>query len=340
MVTSTALPVSPPQDRRGSCALWPGGEWIHCSDRVAGTSYNEGAILSENPAEVPVSDADLCAVLAQEMASYSALRSALPPHYPAGIATWGLMQEFDRARKKPGGHWHLTNLPYTLYLANQKKWPKANQLAGSVLATLDRFCSEFSAVPRFQDVLRPLAKGIWKQDDPEFWSVFAHASVTLLLHDKGFEIREFSAPMPGGHKDADILVRSPLALKTSVGLDMFLDIVMKHRPTFRTVEEAREELHRHAESKASSKFSDAMKHGIQAIVIVVCVVSGKQMEVLLQDPNLLSAIDGPTLERPENLHVAYFAMSGARQDGRSSWRLFSRAELAVATPAPLEPPRS
>ena len=272
-----------------------------------------------------IADEALCVALGGILDGYPALRSALPSGYPSGLVTVELMRKFDQARRAPRGHWHLLNLAYALYLAAQNTWPDARDVGASVLATLDRFCSEFHRLPGFTSATRPLKKGIWKADDPEFWSVLAQACVALLLHTNGFHVKGFSAVIPGGgQKDADILV-------SSGSTDVYVDIVMKHRPKFATAEQAREELRRHADEKIGSKFADSLPGGITAMVIVVCVPQGVQLGVFAKEPSLLSALPGSNLERPDRVWVNFFAMAGVRgNDDRLSWQLLSRDKWATA----------
>jgi hypothetical protein len=280
-------------------------------------------------------DEDLCRYLNDTLREYPNLLNGLPAGYPAGLATSDRMKMMDGDRKRETGHWHLMNLPYVLYMANRPDSSDVNELGRSILRTLDSFCEKFSATSGFRKVFMPLLKGIWKHGDPEFWSVVAHAYVTLLLQTKGWVVKKFGAPLPGRlaysnqpPKDADIL------LGANGGPDIYLDLVMKHRPKFRNAEEARAELVRHANNKVSSKFSQALEAGIVAFVFVVCVVSGSQINILVGEPSVLSSSTAADLGRTESVTACYYALAATRDsENQLAWKLFSKEEMAAAVPA-------
>jgi hypothetical protein len=242
----------------------------------------------------------------------------------------------DTDRRKNTGHWHLLNLPYVLYLANQGEWPQMTDTAISILANLDRFCRQFCDVPGFAGVLRPLKSGIWKDDDPEFWSVLAHAYLALRFDDNPeLRVRAFAGRFPGGGtKNADFVLE--VATKSA---DAYVDVVMKHRPKFMTSEDAREELRTHADRKLGTKYGAALDGALEAAVAVVCVAKTEQLDILARDPSILASVGGQELDRPAGSGACFFLFSAASRDRRWELRLFSAKEwesiCASADPEPV-----
>jgi hypothetical protein len=225
----------------------------------------------------------------------------------------------------------LLNLPFVLYMAGLDEHADGVDLAFSLLSSLDSFCEEFGSVPGFDGVLKPLRddEGLWKDSDPEFWSVVATAQTSLLLRSKKFTVKEFAKKLPGEtNKDADIFVESP------EGHAIYLDLVMKHRPRFTTVEEARAELSLHADDKIGSKFGPVMKTKVPVMVLVVVVARQLQLRILLENPELLKTIVGPELDRRDGIAACFHAVVGNRgPDGRLAWHLAALEELSANRPA-------
>jgi len=241
------------------------------------------------------------------------------------------MKTFEADRKKEFGHWHLLNLPFVLYMAGLEENADGRDLALSLLRSLDSFSEQFGSVPGFDGVLKPLRddEGLWQGDDPEFWSVVATAQTSLLLRSKNFTVKEFAKTLPAEtNKDADIFVESP------EGHGVYLDLVMKHRPKFTTVEEARAELSLHADDKIGTKFGPVMKKQIPVMVLVVVVARHLQLQILRENPELLKTIVGPELDRRDGIAACFHALVGNRgPDGRLSWHLAALEELSAARPA-------
>jgi hypothetical protein len=279
----------------------------------------------------PALDSALCVQLRRVLDSYPALAASLSKKYPDGIATVERMNKFEADRKKESGHWHLLNLPFVLYMAGLDENADGRDLALSLLQTLDSFCEQLGSVPGFDGVLKPLrdSEGLWKGDDPKFWSVVASAQTSLLLRSKKFTLKEFAKKLPAEtNKDADIFVESP------EGHGIYLDLVMKHRPKFTTVEEARAELSLHADDKIGSKFGPVMKTQLPVMVLVVVVARQLQLQILLKNPDLLKTIVGTELDRRDGIAACFHAVVGNRgPDGRLSWHLAALEELGAARPA-------
>jgi len=65
-------------------------------------------------------------------------------------------------------------------------------------------------------------------------------------------------------------------------------------------------------------------------VLVIVVVAGRQQEVLLEHPEVLTTIMGPEVDRREGIAALFQALLGRRDaDGRLSWYLAAVDELAA-----------
>ncbi|MDX2019390.1 MAG: hypothetical protein SF187_04060 [Deltaproteobacteria bacterium] len=272
-------------------------------------------------------DQDASADLNARLLQHPNLARNFDRDYPSGVATSAQLRAMEKDREKQTGHSHLLNLPYVLYMASHPGSPDANGIGRSILITLDHFCERFSLVPGFRGAFSPLHHGIWKHHDPEFWSVLALAYVSILLDRGAYVVKQFGKPLPCGvrgqkPKDADLLVGE------SGRADIYLDVVMKHRPRFKTADEARHELITHADEKVGAKFSSALASGIAAFVIVVCVPSETQVNILLGAPEVLAPSTAHELGRTGKVTACYYALAGSRDaNNELIWKLFSRDEL-------------
>lgn len=259
------------------------------------------------------------------LCEFPALAAALPNGFPTGRVKCAEFDAADATRKRAGGLWHAINLPYVLYMANQEKERSAHDLGRSLLETLDEFCATFVRLEGFKKVVAPLfGEGVWNLEDPRLWEVVAVAHASLHLRNRGYEVRGFELLIPQGKgKRADIVVARG-------GEDLFVDVVMKHRTTFTTKEAALTELQRHADDKIGTKYGPVLESKLPVSVLVVCVVQGRQLDVLLDDPDVLASVFGPQLERREGVAASFWALAGIRdRAGRLRYVLLTRDDAAA-----------